>query len=63
MNTDILNLFSQIVQAHHVNCLQVEPDFSNLYKADMELRYKLYSDYDYSGLEYLVQQDCHVGKS
>lgn len=62
MNTDILNLFSQIVQAHHVNCLQVEPDFSNLYKADMELRYKLYSDYDYSGLEYLIQQSCHVGE-
>ncbi|MGP8311509.1 helix-turn-helix transcriptional regulator [Enterocloster aldenensis] len=62
MNTDILNLFSQIVQAHHVNCLQVEPDLANLYKADMELRYKLYSDYDYGGLESLIQQDCRVGE-
>ena len=58
MNTDVLTLFSQIIQAHHMNCLQIEPDFSNLYKADMELRCKLYSDYDYRGLEYFIQQNC-----
>lgn len=58
MSTDVLTLFSQIIRAHHVNCLQVEPDFSNLYKADMELRCKLYKDYSYSGLESFILQNC-----
>lgn len=48
MNKENLNLFQQIVQAHNITCTIVEKDFSNLYKTDLELRYKLYSDYDYS---------------
>ena len=47
MNKENLNLFQQIVQAHNITCTIVEKDFSNLYKTDLELRYKLYSDYDY----------------
>ena len=45
MNKENLNLFQQIVQAHNITCTIVEKDFSNLYKTDLELRYKLYSDY------------------
>ena len=43
MELDHLTLFSQIVQAHNINVLLVDRDFSNLYRAEMERRGKLYS--------------------
>lgn len=62
MELDHLTLFSQIVQAHNINCLLVDRDFSNLYKADMELRSKLYSNYDYARLRDAILKHCRRGE-
>lgn len=62
MELDHLTLFSQIVQAHNINCLLVDRDFSNLYKADMELRSKLYSNYDYTKLRDAILKHCRRGE-
>ena len=56
-----MNLFQQIVQAHNITCTIVEKDFSNLYKTDLELRYKLYSDYDYSDFRDYLLRNCKPG--
>ncbi len=61
MNKENLNLFQQIVQAHNITCTIVEKDFSNLYKTDLELRYKLYSDYDYSDFRDYLLRNCKPG--
>lgn len=61
MNKENLNLFQQIVQAHNITCTIVEKDFSNLYKTDLELRYKLYSDYDYSDFQDYLLRNCKPG--
>ena len=61
MNKENLNLFQQIVQAHNIPCTIVEKDFSNLYKTDLELRYKLYSDYDYSDFRDYLLRNCKPG--
>lgn len=61
MNKENLNLFQQIVQAHNITCTIVEKDFSNLYKTDLELRYKLYSDYDYSNFRDYLLRNCKPG--
>ena len=62
MELDHLTLFSQIIQAHNINCLLVDRDFSNLYKADMELRSKLYSNYDYTKLRDAILKHCRRGE-
>ena len=62
MEFDHLALFSQIVQAHNINCLLVDRDFSNLYKADMELRSRLYSNYDYGRLRDIILTHCRRGE-
>ena len=61
MNKENLNLFQQIVQAHNITCTIVEKDFSNLYKTELELRYKLYSDYDYSDFRDYLLRNCKPG--
>ena len=61
MNKENLNLFQQIVQAHNITCTIVEKYFSNLYKTDLELRYKLYSDYDYSDFRDYLLRNCKPG--
>lgn len=61
MNKENLNLFQQIVQAHNITCTIVEKDFSNLYKTDLELHYKLYSDYDYSDFRDYLLRNCKPG--
>ena len=60
-----LKLFQQIVQAHNISCTIIEKDFSNLYKADLDLRGKLFSDYDYHELrDFLLKysQPGHILK-
>ncbi len=62
MRKENLNLFQQIVQAHNIACTIIEKDFSNLYTADMELRGKLFSDYDYSEFREYLLKNCRPGK-
>lgn len=61
MSNENLILFQQIIQAHNITCTIIEKDFSNLYTADLELRFKLYSDCEYNDFrEYLVR-NCQPG--
>lgn len=65
MHKENLSLFQQIVQAHNISCTIIEKDFSNLYKADLDLRGKLFSDYDYHELrDFLLKysQPGHILK-
>ena len=65
MRKENLSLFQQIVQAHNISCTIIEKDFSNLYKADLDLRGKLFSDYDYHELrDFLLKysQPGHILK-
>lgn len=61
MSRKNLILFQQIIQAHNISCTIIEKDFSNLYTADLELRCKLYSDYDYSDFRDYLVKNCRPG--
>lgn len=61
MSRKNLILFQQIIQAHNISCTIIESDFSNLYTADLELRCKLYSDYDYSDFRDYLVKNCRPG--
>lgn len=62
MSKENLTLFHQIVQAHNASCTIIEKDFSNLYKTDLELRCKLYCDYDYSDIKDYMIRNCRPGQ-
>lgn len=61
MRKENLSLFQQIVQAHNISCTIIEKDFSNLYKTDLELRGKLFSDYDYREFRDYLVKNCLPG--
>lgn len=62
MTRENLILFQHIVQAHNIRCTIIEKDFSNLYKTDLELRCKLYCDYDYSDIRDYMIRTCRPGQ-